>query len=154
MKKLIKMRAKRIIFIRLVTAILTAVVAACGFGPNYNKPPAADVDGSPVPVASGVERDIESMRTANFEFIFVFKRKDGEIMTADDKAYIKSVAKPEPNRFTLSDDEKSVVAGSFYKFEPKVIDILEKRFIVEDLSPVKTADTLSNNSNGNHANSR
>lgn len=153
MKRAAKMRVRRTNLGRFAAVLLAAVFAACGFGPNYNNP-AQNANVSTTPAASGVDHDIETMRTASFEFIFVFKRKDGEVLTADDKAYIKAIAQPEPNRFTLSEDERSVVAGSFYAFEPNVVKTLEKRFEVRDLSPEKTGDQTSNNSKNQSSENR
>ena len=51
------------------------------------------------------------MRTANFNYIFVLRRKDGGTMDADDKAFVRGVTGGF-NRRTLSDDEKAVIVGS------------------------------------------
>jgi hypothetical protein len=88
---------------------------------------------------TAVERDIKAMKTANFEFIFVIRRKDVGILNAEDKTYIKANSPADTNRFVLSDEDRAVVAGSSYKFEPVHLEKLRERFIVEDHSVPKTA---------------
>ncbi|HEX8636795.1 MAG TPA: hypothetical protein VF692_01935 [Pyrinomonadaceae bacterium] len=86
------------------------------------------------PAARSFERDLETMRTANFDYIYVFRRKDGAPLDADDKKYVKLNSPVETNRFILSDEEKAVVAGSKYKFAEQNLMALRDRFNIEDFS--------------------
>ena len=90
------------------------------------------------------------MRTANFDFIFVLRRKDGGKMSDEDKRYIKTNSPAETNRFIVSDEEKAVIAGSKFKFAPENLKILGERFAVEDFSkPVIDAPPQNANVNSN-----
>lgn len=99
------------------------------------------------PAKSSVESDVETMRTANFDFIYVMRRKDGAVLTAEDKKYVKDYSPRETNRFLLSDEEKAVVAGSKYKFLPEHLKALSARFAIEDFS--KPDSETNNNTNTN-----
>ncbi len=95
---------------------------------------------SPEVKLTSVERDIKSMQTANFEYIFVFRRKDGGILDSEDKTYLKVNSPADTNRFLLSDDDKAVVAGSSYEFKPENLEKLGKRFNIENYSSVKKVE--------------
>jgi len=97
------------------------------------------------------ERDLETMRTANFDFIFVLRRKDGGKLSDEDKRYIKTNSPAETNRFIVSDEEKAVIAGSKFKFAPENLKTLSERFAVEDFSkPVIDAPPQNANVNSNN----
>jgi hypothetical protein len=86
---------------------------------------------------SDFERDLETMKTANFDYIFVFRRKDGGVLDGEDKTYLKANSPPVTNRFILSDGDKAVITGSGYEFPPENLETLRKRFNVEDYSTPK-----------------
>jgi len=94
------------------------------------------------------ERDLETMRTADFDFIFVLRRKDGGKLDGEDRRYIKTNSPAETNRFIVSDDEKAVIAGSKFKFAPENLKILQERFAVENFSK-PAADVMPPNANAN-----
>ncbi len=83
------------------------------------------------------ESDLETMRTASFDYIFVFRRKDGGVLDSEDKKYLKANSPPVTNRFILSDGDKAVIAGSGYEFPPESLETLRMRFNVEDYSTIK-----------------
>lgn len=85
--------------------------------------------------AADFQSDLETMKTAKFDHIFVFRRKDGGAFDAEDKAYLKANSPAVTNRFILSDDDKAVIAGSGYEFPPENLEALRQRFDVEDNSP-------------------
>lgn len=97
------------------------------------------------------EREIRSLKTADFDYIFVFRRKDGGVMTAEDKRFIKDKAHFATNRFTLSKDEKAVFAGSNFAFEEEDLNALKERFAFEDFS--KPAEQIKKEEEEANANS-
>ncbi|HUF05481.1 MAG TPA: hypothetical protein VMM38_15075 [Aridibacter sp.] len=97
------------------------------------------------------EREIKSLKTADFDYIFVFRRKDGGVMTAEDRRFIKDKAHFATNRFTLSADEKAVFAGSNFAFEEENLDALKERFAFEDFS--KPPDQIKKEEEEANANS-
>lgn len=86
------------------------------------------------------ERDLQTMRTANFDFIYAFRRKDGAAFDSEDRKFLRTNAPPQTNRFVSTDDGRAFIAGSGYKFSPEILEVLGKRFNVEDYS-VKTEET-------------
>ena len=104
--------------------------------------------------ASSLQQDLQTMRDANFEYIFVFRRKDGGVLDSEDKRYLKANSPAATNRFILTDENKAVMAGSSYKFEPENLEKLQERFAVENFSKpdVQSAPAnLSSNNNGENS---
>lgn len=79
------------------------------------------------------ESDLQTMRTANLQYVFVVRRKDAAAFDGDDKKYLRATL-PFNNRIILADEEKAFIVGSNYKFPPENTDALRLRFNVEDYS--------------------
>ena len=101
---------------------------------------AASANSRAEPAARSYDRDLETMRTANFDFIYVLRRKDGATLSADDKKFVSLNSPIETNRFVLSDEEKAVIAGSKYKFAEQNLMALRDRFNIEDFSNPQAAE--------------
>lgn len=80
------------------------------------------------------EQDLQTMKTADFEYIFVFRRKDDGVFDSEDRKYLRANSPPATNRFISTDDDKAFIAGSKYKFPPENLETLRQRFNVEDFS--------------------
>ena len=85
------------------------------------------------PAESSYERDLEAMRTADFDYIFVLRRKDGAKMDPDDRAVVRAVTE-EANRRSLSDGDKAVIVGANYPIVAEKMKTLGDRFNIEDFS--------------------
>ena len=83
---------------------------------------------------SSLESDLQTMQTANFEFIFVFRRKDGGAFDGGDRKYLRANAPAETNRFIATDDGRAFIVGSKYLFPPSNLEALRMRFNIEDYS--------------------
>jgi hypothetical protein len=94
------------------------------------------------------EGSLASVRTGSFNYVFAFRRPDGDIFSSDDKKFLKANSPNDTNQWVMTGDEKIVIAGSNYKFTPENLTALKKRFTVEDLSPVPSAEE-SGSSNQN-----
>jgi len=101
-----------------------------------------------VPAKSSYDRDLEAMRTADFDYIFVIRRKDGAKMDADDRAVMRAVT-AEANRRSLSDDDKAVIVGANYPIVADKMKTLADRFNIEDFSkpPAERRPVANNSSN-------
>lgn len=86
------------------------------------------------PAAANFDRDLQSMRTADFKFILVFRRIDGAAMDAEDKSFINANTPPDANRRRLADEERAIIIGSNFPFLPGTIDNLTNRFTMENYS--------------------
>lgn len=99
-------------------------------------------------VRSEFEKDVEKMQTADFEYIFVFRRKDGGALDKDDKSFLRNNMPAEINRIYVSDEGKALIAGSHFPFPPDNLRALKARFDFEDLSNA-TKTPGNNNVNTN-----
>lgn len=97
---------------------------------------------------SSLEKDLQTMRNADFDFIYVFRRKDGGVFDSEDKKYLKANSPVFTNRFILTDEDKAAIAGSGYKFEPENLENLQKRFVMENFSKPETQQTPANQNSG------
>lgn len=129
-------------------AIIISMNFACGntsLQKNSN-----NANASPEVKMTSIERDIKSLQTANFDYIFILRRRDGGTFDREDNAYIKANSPAETNRFLLSDDDKAVVVGSSFEFKPEVLKKLGERFDIEDhSSPKKIENENVNQSTDN-----
>jgi hypothetical protein len=79
------------------------------------------------------QNELEKMKTANLQYVFVFRRKDGGAFDGEDKRFLRGNL-PFNNRVVLADEDKAVIVGSNYKFPPDSLGALLLRFNVEDYS--------------------
>jgi hypothetical protein len=79
------------------------------------------------------QNELKKMKTADLQFIFVFRRKDDAEIDGEDRKYLKTNL-PFYNRLVFTDDDKAVIIGSNYKFPPENLEVLRLRFKVEDFS--------------------
>ena len=86
---------------------------------------------------SDFERELQSMRVADFDYIFVLKRKDGNKFTSEDKAFVRENKHYAANRFSLIEDDKSLFVGSNYEFTEENLMALKERFEFQDFSKPK-----------------
>lgn len=132
-------------------SILLSLSAAIGCGPNQeilksnaNQPlTESTVASNSGRAADSAESEVENMRTADFEFILVLRRKDGGVMQADDKSFVKTVT-TNANRRSLTDGDKAIVIGANSKVPPELIAKLSQRFAVQDFSKPEAENSNSN----------
>jgi len=119
------------------------LLLASGCGPNQRiiessnareRTVTAETPEAPGSTASTFEQDLEAMGTADFEFIYVFRRKDGGMLDASDKSFIAQTSPVEMNRRRLSDDGKAVIIGSNFRMPHQALEILKEVFAFEDYS--------------------
>jgi hypothetical protein len=121
--------------------VICAVVILLGCGPNRriinsaaeNQPSAKPLE-VVLPAESGIDDDIKAMRTADFSFIYVFRRIDGAALDEDDRKFLVSTIPVEVNRRRLSDGNRALIVGSNFRIPAKMLDALKKRFAFEDFS--------------------
>ena len=142
----------------IILMLIAGAGAACGpnqrilESSNENRPSDADVtavnsNSAPVPV--GFDQDLESMRTADFKFILVFRRKDEQPMDTADKDWISRNVGAQANRRRLSDSGKAIIIGSNFPFPPLPKESAD-RFKMENFSKSDSGPVFVNaNSNAN-----
>ena len=139
----------------LLTAGVLGVVISCG--PNQrilesaqdNRQTSNDASSAnSTPTERTFEHDLNAMRNADFSFIYVFRRRDGAALTADDKAFVSDTTPWEMNRKTLSDGGKAVIIGSNFKMGEDLLKTFKSRFAFEDYSkPESEVGNSNTNSN-------
>jgi hypothetical protein len=124
-----------------MSLVSTAVAVGTACGPdqriiesgNSNAAQTASSENAPASTPS-LEQDLEAMRNADFYFIYVFRRKDGQVLDADDKRFMAAVIPPEINRRTISDGGRALVCGSNFRIPPEAWEDMKMRFDFEDYS--------------------
>ncbi|MBK8304478.1 MAG: hypothetical protein IPK98_14155 [Chloracidobacterium sp.] len=128
----------------LVLTFFIALTGACGANDGTLK------SGKETPASSNAqltksvfEEDLGSMRTADFRFVYVLRRKDGGKIDAEDRSVIKAQT-TDANRRMSSDDDKAFIIGTNTQIPPKNMFVLMARFAVENYSPPPVANTNAN----------
>lgn len=80
------------------------------------------------------EQDLDAMRTADFNFIYVFRRKDGGVLDADDRTFITQTTPGEVNRRAIADEGKALLIGSNFRLPEANLKQFKARFSFEDYS--------------------
>jgi hypothetical protein len=144
-------------FLKLSFFFLIGIVILLNFGCQANSTILKDVP-PPTPMSTveqkktSLEQDLRDMQTANFDYIFVFRRKDGGVFEKDDKKFLRDNTPIETNRWTSTDEGKAYIAGSGFSFSPENLNALKSRFIVENYSKPETDDKANQAANTNKAN--
>jgi hypothetical protein len=117
-----RMVLRKLSWLAFVYVLALAPLAGCN---NANKQP-------PKP-RTEFERDLISVKNGGFAHIYVFARKDGQSMQADDKSFLKAHAPDDVNStWYLTDSERRVIVGTNVDFTPEHMNALVKRFAVDD----------------------
>lgn len=141
--------AKLVIF-----ALLISIVGACGANQrilesanetaNAARTPAITIP----PKLSSFEEDLQAMRNADFNFIYVLRRKDGAALDRDDKRFVAGVTPTEINRRRVADNSEWIILGSNFRLPEDVSKLLRGRFDFEDHSKPES-EIMSGDQNTN-----
>jgi hypothetical protein len=120
----------------IVSALLVAglSLAACG-GSNTNQSPSSSnappAQSTPSPARTGFAADLDYVRKGQYTYVLVFSRKDGKPLDKNDGAYLRTNA-PQVVDWVTTDEGKKVIAGTNFDLEKGNLNLLKRRFIVED----------------------
>jgi hypothetical protein len=120
----------------LFAGCLLAFNSACGPNEsilNSNKETPVPSESKVETAVSTFEQDLQTMRTADFDFIYVFRRKDGGKFDAEDRTILR-VNTSESNRRKITDDDRAIIVGSNYRIPGQNLSALIERFALEDHS--------------------
>lgn len=139
-------------FLRTVFFVSIPFIIGCGpneaiLNSNKETPVSVNAPASVETAASTFEKDLETMRTADFDFIYVFRRTDAAKLDADDRAFLR-VNTAEVNRRKLSDEDRAIIVGSNYRIPAENLKALSDRFAVADHSKPES-DIKPGNTNAN-----
>lgn len=117
----------------LVAMIVGLTQQSCGPG-TPNQPPvnssSTQPTQAPVP-RTAFERDLQFIRSGQFNHIWVFSRPDGKPLDKSDAAYLRANA-PQVVDWVTTDEGKRVIAGTNFDLEQGNLPLLRKRFVVDD----------------------
>ena len=114
---------------------------------NAERAPEPAPESHPVEPAK-IENDIAAMKTADFNFIYVFRRKDGGELDTEDRAFMNINIPYEINRKKISGGGRALVIGSNYLVPAENFKALKDRFLFEDFSKPES-EIMPPNSNAN-----
>lgn len=106
---------------------------------SAENPPMPKTEGPVEPAVATFESDLQTMRTADFNFIYVFRRKNRGELDSDDRAFMIANTPPEMNRRKLSDGGRVLIVGSNFRFPPENLKLMTERFSFEDYSKPESA---------------
>ena len=117
----------------LLLTIIILGVSSCGGG---NQPSSTNQTGNsaPAPAPSpltGFEKDLDYVRKGQYTYVWVFSRKDGKPIDKDDATYLRTNA-PQVVDWVTTDGGKKVIAGTNFDLALGNLELLKKRFVVED----------------------
>ena len=88
----------------------------------------------PLPTpATEFEQNLQSVRDAHFNYVWVFTRLDGKPFTSEDRPILTANA-PRVVDWVGTKDMKTYIAGSNFPLEPENLTALQKRYKIEDYS--------------------
>lgn len=123
---------------------LTTILGGCGANEGILKSGNdTAVSTNAAPTLSTLEKDVEAMRTANFKFIYLLRRKDGGEIDAEDRGVIK-LKTDGANRRISSDNGKAFVIGSNFEIPADKMLAIYDRFAVENYSPTAIENDTGN----------
>jgi len=130
---MIKMRYRRRVIL-LLTVLITFGLTSCQR--SRNSPASGDGPATAQltpeqKVQTEFERDLQFIRNGQFKYVFVFSRKDGKPLDRDDGDYLRKNA-PQVVDWAKTDGLKKVIAGTNFDLEQGNLELLKKRFVVED----------------------
>jgi hypothetical protein len=118
-----------------------ALLAAAVFFVACNKEqspssPANTSTSQQTPVASPLtafDRDLQFIRNGQYTYILVLSRKDGKPIDKEDGDFLRKNASQVVD-WVISDGGKKAIGGTNFNFEEGNMELLKKRFVVEDYS--------------------
>lgn len=132
----------------LAISLLLLIASACGGNEailRSGKEPAAQANAESG--KTSFEKDLEAVRTADFGFVYVLRRKDGGVIDAEDKSVIR-LETATANRRVAADDGRAFIIGSNFALPPKSMVAIYERFAVENYSPAPSP-TVAPDANAN-----
>jgi len=111
--------------------IATIVVISCGNNGTNSLPGNSSAQSSPVPPKVGFEADLEYVRKGQYTYVWVFSRKDGKPLDKDDGAFLRANAHQVVDWVT-TEQGKKVIAGTNFDLALGNLELIKKRFVVED----------------------
>ena len=118
----------------LIMLVAGVTLTSCSKG-DTNTASSSDSNAASSPPApspkTGFEADLDYVRKGQYTYVWVFSRKDGKPLDKDDAAYLRKNA-PQVVDWVTTDQGKKVIAGTNFDLARGNLELLKKRFVVED----------------------
>lgn len=115
----------------LLATLASLAAISCGNKSSTSSSNASTAQLSPTPPKTGFEERLEWVRKGQYTYVWVISRKDGKPFDKDDGAYLRTNAHQVVD-WVMTDDGKKVIAGTNFDLEEGNLDLIRKRFVVED----------------------
>lgn len=119
----------------LITLVVALFLAGCGRSTPQSAnetvasaTPQPTVQSSPL---TGFEKDLQFIRNGQFSYVWIFSRKDGKPLEPADSIFLKANA-PQVMDWVTTDGGKKVIAGTNFNLEEGNLELLRRRYNVED----------------------
>ena len=104
--------------------------------PNANTPatsesPATAESSPQSSPKTGFESDLQYVKNGQYQYIWVFSRKDGQPLNSLDSIFLRANA-PQVVDWVITDGGKKAIAGTNFNLEEGNLGVLKKRFNAED----------------------
>lgn len=119
-----------------ITLVITVSGCAKSSSEVGNIQPQPQAQAEPTPARSPLskfESDLQFVRNGSFAYIWVFSRKDGKPLDKEDASSLRKNA-PQVVDWVGTDEGKRFIGGTNFNLEEGNLELLKKRFIVEDYS--------------------
>jgi hypothetical protein len=140
----VKMRKGEFSLCILAVAVCLLTLSSCGANEGVLK---SGKDNSPqtnaAPSQPTFAQELEEVRTADFRYIFVLRRKDAGEIDAEDRSVIK-LNTTDANRRVSADNGRAFIIGTNNVIPPKNIAAIYAHFAVENYSPPSEANATAN----------
>lgn len=123
---------KKIISVALILAGAIAIASCAGGNTNSASTGSPSTQSSPSqPARTGFEADLDYVRKGQFTYVWVISRRDGKPIDKDDATFLRSNA-PQVVDWVTTEEGRKVIAGTNFDLAKGNLDLLKKRFVVED----------------------
>ena len=121
----------------ILLLVFGVLFVACNHGApanstNSNSAGSTAAVPSPSPLTD-FEEALRFVRNGQYTYVYVISRKDGKPLTPEDNEFLKTNA-PQFVDKAATKDKTKVVAGTNFNLEEGNLELLKKRFVIEDYS--------------------
>ena len=121
--------------VKCLLLVCALFLTGCG-GSKTETPSETNASASPQPTVqasplSEFEKDLQFVRNGQFAYVWIFSRRDGKRLEPADGIFLKANA-PQVVDWVTTDGGKKVIAGTNFNLEEGNLELLRRRYVVED----------------------
>ena len=113
------------------------IITSCGGGGTSNistsTTPAPQTPAASPSPQTEFEKDLQFIRNGQFTYVYVISRKDEKIFDASDSQFLRTNV-PQIVDWARTDGGKKFIAGTNFNLAEGNLEMLKKRYVVEDYS--------------------